>query len=95
MSRTSLAEELERLTRVEMRVLVFLRYSGPCFTIKLRRHGFSPGTLSKLLARLERRGLVEVVRNPLTGKWVVVALTDRGRRLAELLLYLSERVKVS
>lgn len=88
-----LGELLSTMTQIEMKVIAFLYFHGPCFTVKLRRAGFSPGTLSKLLSRLERRGVVEVVKNPLTGKWVIVTLTERGKRLAELLIYLSQRLK--
>ena len=93
MSSEDLGELLSTMTRVEMKVVVFLYFHSPCFTVKLRKAGFSPGTLSKLLSRLERRGIVEVVKNPLTGKWVVIALTEKGRKLAELLIYLSRRLK--
>jgi len=88
-----LGEILSSMTRIEMKVVTFLYFHSPCFSIKLRKWGFSPGTLSNLLSRLEKKGLVEVVKNPLTGKWIVIALTDKGKKVAELLIYLSHRIK--
>src|SRR5262245_53200973 len=43
--------------------------------------GMAPTTMSSVLGRLERRGLVERLRDPNDGRRYVLRLTDEGMRL--------------
>ncbi|HKF75961.1 MAG TPA: MarR family transcriptional regulator [Candidatus Dormibacteraeota bacterium] len=76
------------LTRESWDVLASLRRSGP-------PHQLSPTALYRglmrtsaaityRLRRLERAGLISRLADPLDGRGVLVALTDRGRRLTDL-----------
>jgi MarR family transcriptional regulator, temperature-dependent positive regulator of motility len=45
--------------------------------------GMAPTTMSSVLGRLERRGLVERLRDPRDGRRYVLRLTDEGMRLRD------------
>lgn len=46
--------------------------------------GVKPGSVSELISKLEAKGLVERERDPQDRRKVVLNLTDRGRKVAEI-----------
>ncbi len=75
------------LTITEFNALNSLRRAGPPHRLSPKDVGvsllFSSGGLTKLLERLERRGLVAREPNPSDGRGVLVSLTPAGKRLQE------------
>ena len=75
------------LTINEFNTLNALRRSGPPHRLSPKRVGisllFSSGGLTKLLERLESRGLVAREPDPDDGRGVLVSLTPAGKRLQE------------
>jgi len=75
------------LDRGEFDVISTLRRSGPpyrltpteLYTLLM----ISSGGLTHRLGRLERAGLVERLPSPSDGRSLIVALTEKGRKLAE------------
>ena len=71
-----------RLTLRHWRVLAFLAASGPVPIIALARDALIPhSTLSRLLARMERAGMVRRSNRSEDLRWAAVALTREGERL--------------
>jgi DNA-binding MarR family transcriptional regulator len=52
-------------------------------------------TMSKLLARMEKQGLVVRESDPVDGRGVVVSLTPSGKRIAQPLVRLAKRHEAS
>src|SRR5262245_14642572 len=75
------------LTINEFNTLNALRRAGPPYRLSPKQVGvsllFSSGGLTKLLERLESRGLVAREPDPNDGRGVLVSLTPAGRRLQE------------
>jgi DNA-binding MarR family transcriptional regulator len=75
------------LTITEFNALNALRRAGPPHRLSPKDVGvsllFSSGGLTKLLERLERRGLVAREPNPSDGRGVLVSLTPAGKELQE------------
>jgi DNA-binding MarR family transcriptional regulator len=75
------------LTINEFNTLNALRRSGAPHKLSPKAVGvsllFSSGGLTKLLERLENRGLIAREPNPEDGRGVLVSLTDEGRELQE------------
>jgi DNA-binding MarR family transcriptional regulator len=75
------------LTITEFNTLNALRRAGPPHKLSPTDVGvsllFSSGGLTKLLERLESRGLISREPNPDDGRGVMVALTPAGRQLQE------------
>jgi DNA-binding MarR family transcriptional regulator len=75
------------LTINEFNTLNALRRAGPPHRLSPKDVGvsllFSSGGLTKLLERLESRGLVAREPDPADGRGVLVSLTATGRRLQE------------
>jgi DNA-binding MarR family transcriptional regulator len=75
------------LTINEFNTLNALRRSGAPHKLSPKDVGvsllFSSGGLTKLLERLENRGLIAREPNPEDGRGVLVSLTDAGRELQE------------
>jgi DNA-binding MarR family transcriptional regulator len=87
--RTSFRE----LSRTSTSVLALLRDTGPRRVTELAAaEAVAQPTMTTLVGRLERQGLVERHRDPGDARAVLVALTDRGR--AALARQGSERVAV-
>jgi DNA-binding MarR family transcriptional regulator len=92
--RTATAEALDEVVRFAIRQLKTLRQislsavatlstldsSGPCRLTELAgREGISQPSMTAMVSRLERQGLVERRRDPSDGRIVLVALTDAGQ----------------
>jgi DNA-binding MarR family transcriptional regulator len=71
------------LSLTQMRVLAILRDRQSTMSGLATYLGLDRSTISGLVDRAEKRGLLERVRNPLDGRGVNVALTQSGRELAE------------
>jgi DNA-binding MarR family transcriptional regulator len=86
------------LSRTAASVLAMLRDSGPLRVTALAQgEGVAQPTMTTLVDRLERRGLVERGSDPGDARAVRVAITDRGRerleeRRAQRVAVLAERV---
>jgi DNA-binding MarR family transcriptional regulator len=86
------------LSRTATSVLAMLRDSGPLrITALAQGEGVAQPTMTNLVDRLERRGLVERGSDPDDARAVRVAITDRGRerleeRRAQRVALLAERV---
>lgn len=52
-------------------------------------------TMSKLLARMEKQGLIARESDPVDGRGVVVSLTSTGKRIAQPLVRLAKRHEAS
>lgn len=70
------------LSLTQLRLLGVLRDRRPGVTDLARHLGLDKSTVSGLVDRAARRGLVERVADPADGRAVRVALSDRGRELA-------------
>ena len=72
-------------------VLAALRRGGPPYQLKpsglYGRLQRSSGGMTKILKRLEERGLVERAPDPLDGRGSVVSLTDAGNELQEQIFH--------
>lgn len=92
--RTATAEALDDVTRFVIRQLETLRLislsaaatlgtldsSGPCRLTELAgREGISQPSMTTMVSRLERQGLVERRRDPSDGRIVLVAITGAGQ----------------
>lgn len=67
----------------EAHLLSYLESYSPAPIYELQRvFGHRPSTLTGLLDRLERRGLVRRERNPEDGRSFLITLTGSGRELA-------------
>jgi DNA-binding MarR family transcriptional regulator len=92
--RTATAEALDEVSRFAMRHLATLREvsfsalatlstlnsSGPCRLTELAgRESISQPSMTAMVSRLERQGLVERQCDPSDGRIVLVAITDAGR----------------
>jgi DNA-binding MarR family transcriptional regulator len=72
-----------RLSQAEAHVLAHLARTSQCTINDLHRgFGHKRSTLSSLLDRLERRGLIARGRHPRSRRLVMVELTDAGREVA-------------
>jgi DNA-binding MarR family transcriptional regulator len=72
------------LSRTATSVLATLRDAGPHrITALAGAEGVAQPTMTNLVGRLERRGLVERTTDPDDARAVLVALTDRGRERLE------------
>ncbi len=85
------------LSQAEAHVLAALADMSPCSINDLHRgFGHKRSTLTSLLDRLERRGLVRRGAHPTSRRLVLVALTDAGRpvatEVAEALRQLETRI---
>lgn len=70
------------LSLTQLRLLGVLRDRRPGMTELARHLGLDKSTISGLVDRAVRRGLVERVADPGDGRAVQVALSEEGRRLA-------------
>jgi DNA-binding MarR family transcriptional regulator len=92
--RTATAEALDEVTRFVIRQLETLRQislsavatlstldsSGPCRLTELAgREGIRQPSMTAMVSRLERQGLVERRRDPSDGRIVLVAITGAGQ----------------
>jgi DNA-binding MarR family transcriptional regulator len=92
--RTATAEALDEITRLAFRqlatlgqislsavaTLATLDSSGPCRLTELAgREGVSQPSMTAMVSRLERQGLVERRHDPSDGRIVLVAITDAGQ----------------
>jgi DNA-binding MarR family transcriptional regulator len=92
--RTATAEALDEVTRFAIRQMTTLRQigfsavatlatldsSGPCRLTELAgREGISQPSMTAMVSRLERQGLVERQRDPSDGRIVLVAMTGAGQ----------------
>lgn len=73
------------LSLTQLRVLGILRDRRPRVTDLAARLGLDKSTLSGLIDRAERRGLLARGKSPDDGRVVEVFLTDAGRELSERL----------
>lgn len=94
-ARAQIVEQLEQLMALMVRhltdrdisftsvsTLSGLERRGPArLTALARAEGVSQPSMTQLVQRLERQGLVTRVHDPDDGRVVVVAITDAGRRL--------------
>jgi len=70
------------LTSTQVAALSVLERNGPHTPSELAAHErIQRPTATRLIARLERRGLVVRTRDPHDGRVSVIALTEEGRRL--------------
>jgi DNA-binding MarR family transcriptional regulator len=110
--RTATAEALDEVTRFAVRKLETLRQisfsavatlgtldsSGPCRLTELAgREGISQPSMTTMVSRLERQGLVERRRDPSDGRIVLVDITGAGqdmlrRRRTERVAFLSSLI---
>jgi len=71
------------LSLVQVRLLGILRDRQPGM-LELARHlGLDKSSMTGLVARAEKRGLVRRVPSPVDGRGVLVSLTPTGRELTE------------
>jgi DNA-binding MarR family transcriptional regulator len=92
--RTATAEALDEVTRFAIRQIATLRQisfsaaatlstldsSGPCRLTELAsREGISQPSMTTMVSRLERQGLVERQHDPSDGRIVLVAITGAGQ----------------
>lgn len=78
----SLSETTDDLTMVQYRALVLLAYDGDRRVADLAENlGVNSSTVTRLVARLVRKGLVDRVADPHDGRATVVAVTDEGRSI--------------
>ena len=70
------------LSPVAVRLLGILRDRRPTMSELARLIGLDKSSVTGLVDRAERRGLVERVRSPSDGRSVLVRLTDSGHALA-------------
>ena len=109
---TATAEALDEVARFAIRQLDTLREisfsaaatlstlasSGPCRLTELAgREGISQPSMTTMVSRLERQGLVERRRDPSDGRIVLVAITGAGqdmlrRRRTERVAFLSSLI---
>lgn len=79
------------LTVAEFNALCALRRAGAPYRLSPKRLGeallFSSGGLTKLLERLEARGMVTREPDPSDGRGVIVSLTPQGKELGEEAMY--------
>src|SRR5215470_3713517 len=76
----------------EGRVIFELAASGPADAASLtRRLDIDPGYLSRILARLDKAGLISRQRSPEDGRRQVIELTADGRKAASTLGERSDR----
>ncbi|WP_327634762.1 MarR family transcriptional regulator [Kribbella sp. NBC_00482] len=72
------------LSIIQIRLLGILRDRQPGM-LELGNHlGLDKSSMTGLVSRAEKRGLVERMPSPHDGRGVLVALTPDGRRLAEV-----------
>ena len=71
------------LSLTQLRVLAILRDRQASMTDLATYLGLDKSTVSGLVDRAEKRGLLRRTQNPLDGRGVDVALTQRGSELAE------------
>ena len=72
------------LSNPEAHLIAYLRSYGPCAVGDLHRvFGHRRSTLTSMLDRLQRKGLVSRATHPRDRRSVLVALTDRGRKKGE------------
>ena len=72
------------LSIIQIRLLGILRDRQPGM-LELGNHlGLDKSSMTGLVSRAEKRGLVERMPSPSDGRGVLVALTPAGRRLAEV-----------
>jgi DNA-binding MarR family transcriptional regulator len=96
--RTVMAEALDEVTRFVFRQLETLREisfsavatlgtldsSGPCRLTELAgREGISQPSMTAMVSRLERQGLVERRHDPSDGRIVLVAITAAGQDMLQ------------
>jgi DNA-binding MarR family transcriptional regulator len=76
-------------------VLLTVLAEGDALTQKdlVRRSASDPNTLSEMLARLERRGLVVRERHATDGRARTVALTPEGRQMQKRLWHASDPLR--
>jgi DNA-binding MarR family transcriptional regulator len=92
--RTATAEALDEVTRFAIRQIATLREisfsaaatlstldsSGPCRLTELAgREGISQPSMTTMVSRLQRQGLVERQHDPSDGRIVLVAITGAGQ----------------
>ncbi|MEU6146531.1 MarR family transcriptional regulator [Streptomyces sp. NPDC047081] len=71
------------LSIVQVRLLAILRDRRPGM-LELARHlGLDKSSMTGLVGRAEKRGLVRRIPSPVDGRGVLVTLTPAGRELAE------------
>ena len=110
--RTATAEALDEVTRFAIRQIATLREisfsaaatlstldsSGPCRLTELAgREGISQPSMTTMVSRLQRQGLVERQHDPSDGRIVLVAITGAGqdmlrRRRTERVAFLSSLI---
>jgi len=72
------------ISQAEAHVLAYLVHVGQCSINDLHRDfGHRRSTLTSVLDRLERRGLVRRGPHPTSRRSVMVSLTDDGRQVGE------------
>jgi MarR family transcriptional regulator, organic hydroperoxide resistance regulator len=86
-----------RLDQAQVHVLTLVGSAGPLTIGEIhRRFGHRPSTVTAVVDRLERRGLVVRSINPADRRSFVVSLTDEGKRafrpLQEAVVALESRV---
>ncbi len=69
----------QELSLIQTRLLGILRDRQPTMQELARLLGLDKSSVSGLVDRAERRGLVERVRSETDGRSVIVTLTERGR----------------
>jgi len=79
----ALGDETIELTLMQWRVLVVVgeQAQGMHVGVVARRIGASAPSTSRLLRRLERRGLIQLVRDEVDRRYMLVRLTAEGRTL--------------
>jgi DNA-binding MarR family transcriptional regulator len=77
--------DLHDLSLVQLRLLAILRDREPAMLGVAKVLGLDKSSVSGLVDRAERRGLVRRTTTPEDGRTVRVALTARGRQLAQKL----------
>ncbi|MCU1460952.1 MAG: MarR family transcriptional regulator [Acidimicrobiales bacterium] len=83
----SIAEAGEDITVPQYRALVVLAGHGALNIATLGGHvGMNPPSASRLVARLERKGLVERVRSPEAYREVQLRLSTRGGQVVEAVM---------
>lgn len=70
------------ISLVQLRLLGLLRDRTPAMAELAKHLGLDKSSVTGLVDRAERRGLLERFRSPTDGRSVLVRLTDRGRALA-------------
>jgi DNA-binding MarR family transcriptional regulator len=87
-------ERLTDMAGTEGHLLTYLVPYGPCTVSELVRvFGSKHSTMTSLLDRLEKRGLVERKDNPEDKRSFLIALTPKGRKAASRVNALVEEIE--